>query len=469
MWDSIPVPEIEEEELDEQEEELLDPDDGEEDDLPVQILTRPFETPPVPPPVIPPLAPPEAAEDEMSRYERQLPGDVDVIDKKSYNALKGFISSRADREKWKLAIFRVIDEGGKKTPKYIERIPLPEGILEEDVKNRYGGGSFCWQLALENRFAGRSDLPQSMKDIPMRGEFFIDAPPKTSTDIAVSQQAAGMAEVQATSGRVMQMAIDTMKEQMDRARGDSRANTEALVSMSNVMLQGMQAQMTMMSTMAAAQNTFLMGLLDRNREEAKAGSAEKDRMWERITELLVTFSGRGEDAAPKSAVQLAIEALPKLAETFKGAGMFSVPPAGQTALPAPAPAPAAAPAPALPQKPAGEEEMWATYITQVVTQCYNLYKTGVSPSAGAQVVSELGRDEDNERLMGMSEADLLNLIDQAHQQFLKTPAPPELVEWVKAVYVELHSGGEEEEEEAPPAPLPMPVVPPIPPTPSELG
>jgi hypothetical protein len=91
--------------------------------------------------------------------------------------------------------------------------------------------------------------------------------------------------------------------------------------------------------------------------------------------------------------------------------------------------------------------MWALYITNVISQCYSLYKVGTAPQIAAQVVENLGTDEDYGRLMEMPEHELLGLINQAHQQYVGGEAPPALLDWVKQVIAVMHA--EEEEEEAP--------------------
>ena len=94
--------------------------------------------------------------------------------------------------------------------------------------------------------------------------------------------------------------------------------------------------------------------------------------------------------------------------------------------------------------------MWAAYLTNVVTQCYSLFKAQTPPQLGAQVIAELGQDADYERLMKMNEAEIIQLINDAHKQFIGGDAPVGLVDWVKQLYAVLHAP-EPEEEPAPPS------------------
>jgi len=414
---------------------------------------RPFEAEELPP-VIPAVAPPETAEDDLQRYERRLDPGVQVIDKASYSSLLGFVTDRPDREKWKLAIFRCADIGVRDRSRfaYVTRIPIPQGILDEYVKENFGGGAYRWQLCLTNRFAGRADLPQSMQDIPMEGYLDIDAPVKGSDSDAVANHAASVTEINSANDRILQLTMDTMKEQMEKVRGDSKANTDALVQMSNVMLGGMQSQMTLMQTVAGQQNTFLMGLLDRQRDEVKGRMDEKSGMYDKMLELVMKFSGKGDEGAAgaESTLQTVVKSFPAVIEMLGKNPMFSAPPSGSPVAQTPAlPTPVAAQPvqPSAPAAPAekGLDEMWAIYLTKIVTQCYSLFQSSVPPHAAASVVASLGSDADYERFYAMSEAEVLKLVDDAYRQYVKPEGmPAELTAWVKSLHAVLHEDEDEE-------------------------
>ena len=222
-------------------------------------------------------------------------------------------------------------------------------------------------------------------------------------------------------------------------------------------MNGMQAQIQMSNTIAQQQNSFLMGLLEKENEKAKDQSKEKDDMWGRMLELVMKFTGN-EDQQPKSTLETVMLGLKEIVPAIANSPiMQGAPHSPAHAAPAPAavpaqalPAPAQASAAPPPAAPLDPEQEWPHFLTEVVQKAYQLFQSGVSPEMGAQVIDEIGSDEMNDQLKQLNDAQISTIIEQAHQQFLNQAAPPELIRWVREMWQ--HLLYEEEPEQMPQQP-----------------
>ena len=383
----------------------------------------------------PPGVAPAVEQRDGMRFEGQVDPGVTVIAEENYNRLKDFVAGRPDKTKYRLALFRcdpqVPEDSSRR--KWLGKVSLPDGILEDELERRWGPGTYRWQLAFVNRFVGRKDLPPTMQDIPLEGFVTVDGLPREALVAEVD-------DAPADNGN-----IGLIREMLSLSREESKSQTASMVQMFGLLISGMQAQQAAAAQLATQQTQFLLNQMQMREQVFKETRAEKDGMWVRILDVVKDFGGRGSDN--RDTTDRLIDNLPGIVGELNKLTVGRTRP--QEATPA---APATPATPAAPQQPETEEMRTQRYIGEVLNEFVRWFRRGKDANFIADIITEVGSDEEYAWLMGQETETVVKYIGILHQQFLKAPAPPEMLAMAQQVFSMLKADFDKPEPEQPAAP-----------------
>jgi hypothetical protein len=385
----------------------------------------------------PPGVAPAVEQRDGMRFEGQVDPGVTVIAEENYNRLKDFVAGRPDKTKYRLALFRcdpqVPEDSSRR--KWLGKVSLPDGILEDELERRWGPGTYRWQLAFVNRFVGRKDLPPTMQDIPLEGFVTVDGLPREALVAEVDDSPADNGN------------IGLIREMLSLSREESKSQTASMVQMFGLLISGMQAQQAAAAQLATQQTQFLLNQMQMREQVFKETRAEKDGMWAKILEVVKDFGGKGSDS--RDTTDRLLDNLPTII------GELNKLTAGRTPAAAPAAASAGqATSPAQVQPGVETSEVRTQkYVGEVLNEFVRWFRRGKDAEFIAGIISEVGGDDEYAWLMGQDTDTVVKYIGILHQQFLKAPAPPDMLAMATTVFSTLKKEWDEQQKEpAPEAP-----------------